>query len=142
MSLSPVNVVIEDPPSRATLESLGRGLDAYNALHSPAHAEEFVVALRADDGALQGGIRAEAWAGMLFVRWVWLQERQRGLGHGRVGGGGRAAPRLHAGVARHIRVPGAAVLREARVRELWRIGLPGRFQTVLPAEGFVGAATA
>ena len=83
MSLSPVNVVIEDPPSRATLESLGRGLDAYNALHSPSHAEEFVVALRADDGALQGGIRAEAWAGMLFVRWVWLQERQRGLGHGR-----------------------------------------------------------
>jgi GNAT superfamily N-acetyltransferase len=81
--LSTLTISVESPPSKATLGVIDHGLDAYNAQFATAHYEEFAVALKGDDGAVRGGIYAMAWAGMLFVKWFWIDEAMRGQGHGR-----------------------------------------------------------
>lgn len=81
--MSAFSISIETPPSKATLDVIDEGLDAYNAKFSPAAYEEFAVALKAQDGTVSGGITAMAWAGMLFIKWFWIDEALRGQGHGR-----------------------------------------------------------
>ena len=81
--MSDPTIVVESPPSKATLEAIENGLDAYNAQFSPTAYEEFAVVLKADDGAARGGIYAMAWAGMLFIKWFWIDESLRRQGRGR-----------------------------------------------------------
>ena len=81
--MSTLFISIETPPSKAALDAIDQGLDAYNAQFSPATYEEFAVALKTEDGAVRGGITAMAWAGMLFIKWFWIDEALRGKGHGR-----------------------------------------------------------
>jgi hypothetical protein len=74
---------VETAPSKETLAVIDRGLDVYNAQFSPAHFEEFVAALITPDGEIKGGVYAIVWAGMMFVKWLWIDEtpalpRQRG----------------------------------------------------------------
>jgi len=81
--LSRLSIGIESPPSSETLAALDHGLDTYNAQFSPEHFEEFAVALRTEAGDVKGGISAIAWAGMLFIKWLWIDEAHRRGGHGR-----------------------------------------------------------
>lgn len=81
--MSDFTIGIEQPPLKATLDVIDQGLDLYNAQFSPATYEEFAATLRDGDGAVRGGIYAMAWAGMLFVKWFWIDEALRGKGHGR-----------------------------------------------------------
>lgn len=76
-------ISIEAPPSKATLDVIGQGLDAYNKQFAASAYEEFAVTLKDVDGAVRGGIYAMAWAGMLFIRWFWVDEALRGQGVGR-----------------------------------------------------------
>lgn len=81
--MSGLSIEIESPPSKATLDALDQGLDAYNAQFSPTHFEEFAVALKTEAGEVTGGISAIVWAGMLFIKWLWIDEAHRRGGHGR-----------------------------------------------------------
>jgi len=78
-----VSIVTEDKPSKETLAVIGRGLDAHNSQFSPDHYEEFATLLKTSDGEIKGGIYATAWAGMLFIKWFWIDEAHRGRGQGR-----------------------------------------------------------
>ena len=81
--MSAFTIGIEQPPLKATLDVLDHGLDVYNARFSPAEHEEFAVTLKDGDGTLRGGIWAISWAGMLFVKWFWIDESVRRQGFGR-----------------------------------------------------------
>lgn len=81
--MSALRIDIESPPVKATLDAIGHGLDVYNARFSPAEHEEFAVTLKDGDGPVRGGIYAISWAGMLFVKWFWIDEAVRGQGFGR-----------------------------------------------------------
>lgn len=74
---------VETPPSKETLALIDRGLDAYNAQFSPEHFEEFVAALKTPEGEVKGGVYAIVWAGMMFVKWLWIEDAYRGGGRGR-----------------------------------------------------------
>jgi GNAT superfamily N-acetyltransferase len=83
MNTEPVDIVIEEKPTKETLAILDNGLDVYNAKFSPEHFEEFVTALKTPAGEVKGGIYALSWAGMLFIKWLWIDEAYRRHGHGR-----------------------------------------------------------
>lgn len=78
-----MRIEIEDPASKATLDVIGKGLDDYNAKFAPTTFEEFVVLLKTIEGEVKGGIYAMAWAGSLFIKWLWIDEDHRRGGHGR-----------------------------------------------------------
>jgi GNAT superfamily N-acetyltransferase len=81
--MNEMTISVEDPPTKATLDILDRGLDLYNAQFSPEHYEEFATVLKSPSGEVKGGISAIAWAGMLFIKWLWIDEEHRRFGHGR-----------------------------------------------------------
>jgi GNAT superfamily N-acetyltransferase len=81
--MSDVSIVTESPPSKEALAVLDNGLDVYNAKFAPDHFEEFVTALKTPEGEVKGGIYAISWAGMLFIKWFWIDEAHRGKGRGR-----------------------------------------------------------
>lgn len=80
--MSEVAISIQMPPTKATLDAVGQGLDVYNAKFSPEHSSEFAVVLAEGDN-VKGGITAIVWAGMLFIKWFWIDESLRRQGHGR-----------------------------------------------------------
>lgn len=91
MSSDRLTIAVETTPQQATLDVIDNGLDSYNAQFSAAPFEEFVVALKTatDDaghaevnGEVKGGIYAQVWAGMLTIKWVWIDAPLRGQGHG------------------------------------------------------------
>lgn len=81
--MSALTLSLEAPPSKATLDVIDKGLDVYNAQFSPAQFEEFAIALKTDSGEVKGGIYAISWAGMLFIKWLWIDEAHRRSGNGR-----------------------------------------------------------
>lgn len=81
--MSELSIKVETPPSKETLAVLDNGLDTYNAKFSPEHFDEFVTALKTPAGEVKGGIYALTWAGMLFIKWLWIDEAYRRHGHGR-----------------------------------------------------------
>lgn len=81
--MSDLSISTESPPAKATLDILDRGLDLYNAQFSPEHYEEFATVLKSPAGEVKGGISAIVWAGMLFIKWLWIDEEHRRFGHGR-----------------------------------------------------------
>ena len=81
--MSGLSISVEAPPNKATLDTIGKGLDAYNSQFAPSNSAEFAVPLKAGDGAVVGGIYAMSWAGSLFIKWFWIDEAYRRSGHGR-----------------------------------------------------------
>ena len=81
--MTELSISIESPPTKATLEVLDNGLDAHNAKFAPEHFEEFATTLKLSSGEVKGGIYAIVWAGMLFIKWLWIDEAHRRGGHGR-----------------------------------------------------------
>ena len=81
--MSEVKIEIESPPLKTTIDAIGKGLDAYNTQFSPTRYEEFAVTLKLPSGEVKGGITANAWAGMLFIKWLWIDEAHRRGGNGR-----------------------------------------------------------
>jgi GNAT superfamily N-acetyltransferase len=81
--LSALTICFEHPPTKATLDVIEQGLDAYNANFSPERYSEFAVVLKSEAGEVKGGIYAHEWAGMLFIKWLWIDEAHRRGGHGR-----------------------------------------------------------
>lgn len=78
-----VDIVVEATPSKETLAVIDNGLDVYNAQFSPVEFSEFATVLKTAGGAVKGGIYAQAWAGMLFIKWLWIDEAYRRGGNGR-----------------------------------------------------------
>ncbi|MEN0076182.1 MAG: GNAT family N-acetyltransferase [Paracraurococcus sp.] len=85
MSLPPgLTFGIEDAPSEEDLDALPRGLEAYNEQQWPGHQPwQTVNVLARRDGRVAGGLRAEIYAGWLFLRYFWIEEGLRGGGLGR-----------------------------------------------------------
>jgi GNAT superfamily N-acetyltransferase len=81
--MSALTISLEAPPEKATLDIIDKGLDVFNAKFSPEEYSEFVAALKTETGEVKGGIYANAWSGMLSIKWLWIDEAHRGVGHGR-----------------------------------------------------------
>lgn len=81
--MSAMSIKIESPPTEATLGAIERGLTAYNNQFAPPRGDEFTLSLNDEDDEVRGGILAFAWAGMLFIKWFWVDDALRGKGHGR-----------------------------------------------------------
>jgi GNAT superfamily N-acetyltransferase len=79
--MSALAISVESPISKAALDAIDQGLDAHNAQFSPMEYEEFAVVLK-DGDAVMGGVTAMAWAGMLFIKWFWVDASLRGQDHG------------------------------------------------------------
>src|SRR5262245_655797 len=83
MAHDDLEMVIENKPSKETLDVIDNGLDVYNAQFAPAEYSEFVMALKNASGEVKGGIYAIVWAEMLFIKWFWIDEAYRRQGRGR-----------------------------------------------------------
>jgi ribosomal protein S18 acetylase RimI-like enzyme len=67
----------------ATSEAVKAGLSAYNASRvGPRNSEPLAISLRDDDGAIVGGLIGELKWQWLHVDLLWIDESQRGQGHG------------------------------------------------------------
>ncbi|SIQ58974.1 MULTISPECIES: GNAT family N-acetyltransferase [unclassified Bosea (in: a-proteobacteria)] len=67
----------------ATREAVIAGLSAYNAARiGPRNGVPLALSLRDDDGAIVGGLIGELKWQWLHVDLLWIDESQRGAGHG------------------------------------------------------------
>jgi GNAT superfamily N-acetyltransferase len=74
-------VSVTAAPTDEELAAIGRGLSAFNEAEvGPANNVPLAVLLRGEDGRLMGGISGHTAWGWLYVRWLWLDEAQRGKG--------------------------------------------------------------
>ena len=81
--MSELSIIVESPPIKATLDVIGSGLDAYNSKFASTRSEDFATVLKLSSGDVKGGIYANVWAEMLFIKWLWIDEAHRRGGHGR-----------------------------------------------------------
>jgi GNAT superfamily N-acetyltransferase len=84
MQLPPgLTLSIEDKPAEADIDVLPEGLEAFNEQHWPGHQPwaTHAVFLR-EAGHIRGGLHCETYAGWLFLRYFWLEEKLRRLGLG------------------------------------------------------------
>ena len=74
-----------EAPDEPALRTIGEGLRAHNIRTggAPAQPDDFVVALRDEQGALIGGMLCDVYLGGLLIEWTWIDEPHRGAGHGR-----------------------------------------------------------
>jgi|SRR4051812_698892 len=79
MQLPPgLTLSIEDKPAEADIDVLPEGLEAFNEQHWPGHQpwQTLGVFLR-EEGRVVGGLVGETYAGWLFIRFLWIEERLR-----------------------------------------------------------------
>jgi GNAT superfamily N-acetyltransferase len=64
--------------------AVGAGLNAYNNrfLPSPRERTPIAFSVREDKGAVVGGLIGEFRLDWLYVDWLWVDDSQRGQGHG------------------------------------------------------------
>jgi GNAT superfamily N-acetyltransferase len=63
--LTPIRIETMAPDDTAVAEAIGAMLDAYNATHgAPWQAQPILIAARAGDGTIQGGLRGH-------INWSW-----------------------------------------------------------------------
>ena len=94
----------ESAPDAATARAIEAGLDAYNESVVPYGdwAPLWIVG-RDGAGSVQAGLRAITVYDWMFVIWLWVGAAHRGAGIG---------SRL---LSRHVQLPGAQILRTARL---------------------------
>lgn len=77
------SLVIETCPDPRDVRALMERLYEYGVRQTGhADGQELAIFLRADGGAVRGGIYGWTWAGWLEVRSLWVREELRGRGHG------------------------------------------------------------
>ena len=73
------SITITDNPDPGDVQLIEEGLAAFNLLYAPPeNYQRLVVALRAGDGALCGGIIGNTWWGWLRIDVLWIDEAVRG----------------------------------------------------------------
>jgi N-acetylglutamate synthase-like GNAT family acetyltransferase len=68
--------------SEAERQAISDGLDAYNAKATGYHDGADLGFIAEEEGVLVGGLHGYTWGGICEVRWLWVQEGQRGRGLG------------------------------------------------------------
>ena len=77
--MSDISVSVTGTPSADDLETIGRGLSAFNdADVGPAERQPLAVLARNGSGELVAGISGYTAWGWLYVQWLWVAEAQRG----------------------------------------------------------------
>jgi GNAT superfamily N-acetyltransferase len=142
-SSPPIRFAIEDAPSDADVEVLPNGLEAFNESRWPGHQQWQPLAVFARDGeSIVAGLAGETYSGWLFIRYLWVSDSLRGRGIGRklmADAEGRALERgCHSALGRHVQLPGAGLLSQARLSCVRRTGLSARTQALLLAEAARG----
>ena len=75
---------LTDAPRPEDIELIERGINEHNITATGRDdARELAIFVRDAAGAIVGGLYGWTWAGWLEVRYVWLDQRWRGQGHGR-----------------------------------------------------------
>lgn len=82
LSLASEGFTVEQP-TEADADFLAYRLEAFNTTHWPEHLPWSPVGIyRREDGAITAGLVGEAYAGLMFVKYLWVAERLRGGGLG------------------------------------------------------------
>src|SRR3712207_3384415 len=84
MTLPPgLTLDLKDEPAEADIDQLPEGLETFNEQQWPGHQpwQELGVFLREKNGVV-GGLAGETYAGWLFIRYFWIDERFRRHGLG------------------------------------------------------------
>ena len=120
MASRDIRFAIEDAPSDADVEVLPNGLEAFNESRWPGHQPWRPLAVFAREGeSIVAGLAGETYSGWLFIRYLWVSDALRGGGIGRELMAGAESPgaraRLPLGLGRHVQLPGAGVLPQARL---------------------------
>lgn len=73
------SVTIHDNPDPNDVQFIENGLTTFNLQHAPPdNYQRLAVLLRAEDGALCGGILGNTWWGWLRIDVLWIDEAARG----------------------------------------------------------------
>ena len=120
-------------------ERLDKEISAFNAAVTGHHDVRMLsVAVRGDDGDLRGGLYGWTWGGCGYIDLLWVRDDQRGRPGGQAAGRRRSrdpAPRLRPGRPEYPYLPGAGILRPARLRRMRpHAGLPARSRRHPPGE--------
>jgi GNAT superfamily N-acetyltransferase len=77
------DIAASDAPEPGTFEAIYRALDASSReMIGPAQPRLLVIPIRADDGAVEGGLWGETSFGWLHVQMLFVPEQLRGRGVG------------------------------------------------------------
>lgn len=79
----PIQIIIDEAPSREGRKMLERAIDDFNARTVPGRDERFAILLRDGDGMLVGGLDGVIGWEWLFVDNLWVHDELRGRGVGR-----------------------------------------------------------
>jgi len=79
----PIQVTIDEAPSREVRKALNRSIDAFNARTVPYSEDRFAILMRDADGALVGGLDGILYCEWLFVDNLWIHDDLQRQGFGR-----------------------------------------------------------
>ena len=123
-------LTVEDAPVEADVEVLPHALEAHNEVRWPQHPPWRPLALfLREEARIAAGLAGETYCGWLFVKYLWVSDGLRGRGIGRglmARGSPRLGARLSLGMAGHIQLSGARLLRKARISGVRTARLPAR----------------
>lgn len=79
--MSELLISVTGTPSPEELDTIGRGLAAFNEADAgPADRQMVAVIARTTSGEIAGGISGYTAWGWLYVQWLWVAEAERGQG--------------------------------------------------------------
>ncbi len=79
----PIDVVIDEAPTREDRKFLERAIDDFNARTAPGRDKRFAILLRDAEGTLVGGLDGVIGWDWLFVDNLWVGDALQHQGHGR-----------------------------------------------------------
>lgn len=79
----PIQIVVDEAPSRENRKMLERAIDDFNARTVPGLDQRFALLLRDAEGTLAGGLDGVIGWEWLFVDNLWVHDELRGQGYGR-----------------------------------------------------------
>jgi GNAT superfamily N-acetyltransferase len=79
----PIQITIDEAPSRADRKTLNRAIDVFNARTVPYSEDRFAILMRDADGALVGGLDGILYWEWLFVDNLWIRDELQRQGFGR-----------------------------------------------------------
>jgi ribosomal protein S18 acetylase RimI-like enzyme len=79
----PVQIEVDEAPTREDRQILARAIDDFNARTVPYSHQRFAFLMRDPHGTLVGGLDGILYWGWLFVDNLWVHDELRGQGYGR-----------------------------------------------------------
>ena len=77
-------LTVEEKPDYKDVQFLESRIDEYNMAQTKIYDGRLLaIFLKDDDGQITGGIYGWTWGGCLEIKYLWVREDLRGMGHGK-----------------------------------------------------------